>query len=523
MGRLARGSDSSSVIPSDRMGAQAYQRGSTIRTLGLLASVTLGAVAWAPPTVALAASQPAIEGLSTSFVDQHDAGLQAWVNPEGLSSRGAVYQFQVVSNPSEFLPEIACPYSQHTSLGGGGCTGAPTRGALPIGSLPSGSEGRQAQVSLLAEGVGLEPGTTYHFRVLAATAKASEDQLEWEAPPVHSEEQTFTTAPATTAPVVIESEAASHVSSSDATLEATINPENLQRGALYQFQLVSSSGEYFSTFVCPAGWAQSSICLGLDSEVQGLPTRVSSAGQKGQAVSLDLADAGVTLTPNTTYHYRVIAATSVLTEDTTDWEGPTVEGADQTFTTPAVGPAPVIDSVSISHLTPTDATLEAQINTEGLSTSYEFEMQSSPCSKHGSGCELIVNVDLPSGLLLGSFVDQDVSLDLNSAGVSLGDGEYSYSVRATNAAGTTYGDWQTFEAPSAVLDPPGPTVSPGPVSDEPAVALRGAQDATSALPASTLGGPSKTGVPKRRTNRHRRKHHGTKSAKHRMKHIKLKR
>jgi hypothetical protein len=67
------------------------------------------------------------------------------------------------------------------------------------------------------------------------------------------------------------------------------------------------------------------------------------------------------LKPGTTYHYRVIAATSVLTEDTTEWEGPTVEGPDQAFTTPPAGAAPVIDPVSISHPTPAEATLEAQI------------------------------------------------------------------------------------------------------------------------------------------------------------------
>ena len=98
----------------------------------------------------------------------------------------------------------------------------------------------------------------------------------------------------------------------------------------------------------------------------------------------------------------MIAARSVQTEDTIQWEGPTVYGPDQTFTTPSAGTAPVIESVSISHLTPTDATLEAQIDTEGCSTTYEFQMSSSPCSE----CE---DIELyrhspAEGLLLGSFL-----------------------------------------------------------------------------------------------------------------------
>ena len=329
--------------------------------MGIAPLLAMSCLAFAVlPAAALAASQPAIEGVSVSFVTQHDAGLEATINPKGLSARGAVYQFQVVANPSEYLSEIACPVREQSLRGAGGCIGAATPGVLPIGSIPKGTEGRSVSVALNAEGIDLKPGTTYHYRVLAATAKASEDTLEWEAPPAYSEDQTFTTpaAKTTTSRPVIESESASHVTATDATLEAKINPKNLERGALYQFQLVGNTDEYFPVFVCPAGWAHSSICLGLDTEVEGLPTGVTYAAQVGQAVSLDLASAHVKLKPGTTYHYRVIAATSVLTEDTTDWEGPIVEGADQTFTTPPADAAPVIDSLSISHLTPTDATLK---------------------------------------------------------------------------------------------------------------------------------------------------------------------
>jgi IPT/TIG domain len=127
---------------------------------------------------------------------------------------------------------------------------------------------------------------------------------------------------------------------------------------------------------------------------------------------------------------------------------------------------PLIESESVSNVTPTDATLEAKIDTQGLATLFQFTLQPQPCSYHGViYCELVGEpIPLPSGELLGSFVGQSVSLDLNSAGVHLRPGEeYSYSVIATSAAGSTEGPSQTFGAPSAVDQPAG---SSGP--DQPA-------------------------------------------------------
>jgi hypothetical protein len=72
----------------------------------------------------------------------------------------------------------------------------------------------------------------------------------------------------------------------------------------------------------------------------------------------------------------------------------------------------------------------------------------------------LIDIPLPTGLLLGSFVPQSVSLDLNSAGVTLSGGEYGFSVLATNKAGSTSAGGGVFEAPPGVLDPPGPGVSP---------------------------------------------------------------
>jgi hypothetical protein len=425
--------------------------------------LTLGALLLGTPTVALAASEPKIEA---TYVWEGE--LAAQVNTEGLEGGGiygAVYQFQLVRNTDEYATEIACPPRAQLK-GTDGCGPGPeVEGALPIGTLSPKSGAQTVTLNLASIGATLTPGATYHFRVLAAPKIVTEDTLQWEPPPVYGPDATITT-PAAEAPAV-EGESASHVTPTDATLEATINPEDAERGALYQFQLVSNASEYPIEFSCPA--AHEVFCpMHLPSD-EGLPLGKTSPGTTGQSVALDLAKGGVTLKPGTTYHYRVITARFQQEEEGWGWKGPIVYGADQTFTTPPTGAPPVIESVSVSHLTETDATLEATLNTEGLATTYEFELWSSPCSHHGAGCEVMINVPIPSGSLLGSFVPQQVSVDLNSAGVTLRGGEYGVSLKATNALGSTTKSGGTFEppepAPSPLVTPPttaqGQATSPG--------------------------------------------------------------
>jgi hypothetical protein len=265
-------------------------------------------------------------------------------------------------------------------------------------------------------------------------------------------------------PPSIDSESASHVTSTDATLEAQVNLREAGAGAYYQFQVVASPSEFASEILCPQKLPPATDgCIGTQS-ANALPIGFVAGNTLQPGVDLpailDLASAGVTLQPGTTYRYRVLVARRVQTEDTIQWEAPTVDGADQTFTTPT---PPAIESESISHLTPTDATLEAQINTEGLETMYEFVLTSHhACESANPPCEPPVYLfPLPSGTLLGSFIDQSVSIDLNSAHVKLAPGgEYSYLVSATNAAGNTSGHPQTFTAPQDGVQPLATATSP---------------------------------------------------------------
>ncbi len=134
------------------------------------------------------------------------------------------------------------------------------------------------------------------------------------------------------------------------------------------------------------------------------------------------------------------AGTVDVTVETAQGVSATSPGDEFTYG-PSGGPS--IESESVSNITPTDATLEAQIDTEGLPALYQFKL-SSICGGRGE-CLVVINYPLPSGLLLGSFIDQSVSLDLNSAGVTLEPGgTYTYSVSATSSAGTTESSAQTL-------------------------------------------------------------------------------
>ncbi len=461
------------------------------------------------PAAVLAASQPSIESTVAYQITETDATLEAKINPESvIGESGAYYQFEVVANTSEYSPEIVCPVQEIWPLGLDGCIGTHAE-ALPIGFIERGTYGSYVRVDLAKAGMTLTPGTTYHYRVLAARAKQTEDTLAWEAPAVVGPDQTFTTLTPGTPPA-IESESATKITMTDATLEAQIDPEGLE--TTYEFYLESPSCFSF-------GWGHCEASGGVPIDKGTIP-----AGSTSQSVSVDLAAVGHTLSAGTIYGYRVVASNSAGTR----------YGAEKTFTT-LPGKAPMIESVSISHLTPTDATLEAKIDTEGLATSYQFDMWTS-CGHEE--CEYIANIPLPSGRLLGSFVSQTVSLDLNSAGVTLRYGsEYGWGITATSGGGHTSASGEVFEPPSGVVEPlGGATVTPGPIGPTPIISNDGSQPAGGGSPSTTLGTSStvgtsaKTGTgtaggkPKaKRGKHHKRKHHGTKAAKHPAKSTKQKR
>ncbi len=383
----------------------------------LSTSIALLVAMLAMASPALAAPAPSIESASVSSITQHGATLEAKINPEGSETGYEIWFWHGCS--------------------GGACERGPPYVVAQAADIGDGNEGLVVNANLTE----LEPGQSNNeFWVVASNGIGTSE----------SAHQQFATPPHPR----IEGESVSHVSASDATLEAVINPEGLPQGADYQFQVVKNSNEYPSELVCAQGGVVQPVghhvCLAPPDWPTGtIPLRWVSGGDEGKPVSLDLASVGVTLQPGTTYHYRVLAALSGNGLDTVAWEPPAVIGADQTFTTPPAH-MPSVESESVSHITATDATLEAQIDTEGLETTYQFRLESGCLPP--AACLVLIEYPLPKGQLLGSFVGQNVSLDLNSAGVTLRpDTRYRYSVDATNSVATTRDSDQIFTTPSETL------------------------------------------------------------------------
>ncbi len=305
----------------------------------------------------------------------------------------------------------------------------------------------------------------------------------------------------------IESLSASHITQDDATLEAQIDPEGLE--TTYELWMEDPCRPPMECIRVPL-LASGSI--------------PATATEESVTVNLASSDKHLNIEPGMTYGYWVVAKNAAGTTE-----------VQKTFETPrATTTAPVIESVSVSHLTPTDATLEAQVDTEGQSTSYEFLLSYDPCPE----CEDFetVRIDLPSGLLLPSFQSQSVSLDLASVGVALSHGgEYEYSLRAINALGKTEARTQTFRAPPPPsVEPLGSTTSPGSIGSEPEVPLPGSQHSTSGgsssapaggLTSAAVSSKPSHGKPGAKYGKHHKHkhHHDTKAAKHPAKGKKQKR
>jgi hypothetical protein len=329
------------------------------------------------------------------------------------------------------------------------CSSSGTEGS-PAETAPQALSGTSGIISEFEVHLqGLVPGSEYCVDLVAHNASGTSQAKGI---------SEFSTLPVPPAPT-IESESVSHVTQQDGILEAKINPDGLSHGVFYQFQVVKNPSEYLPDLVCPEERVQPDGVGNCGFLVppptpDALPVGFIKAGSEGQSVSQSLSAAGVTLSPSTTYHYRIIAIKAQFGEEGLYWEDPSVEGADQTFTTPPAGPAPVVDSESISPVTAGDATLQAGIDSEGLSTLYQFHLVMQPLACDAIPACLGQTYSLPSGLLLGSFLEQSVSLDLNSTGVRLQVGrEYAYWVSAISTAGTTEGAHQMFRVPSEEAEP----------------------------------------------------------------------
>ena len=221
----------------------------TLYHFRVVATNSAGTNAGADLTFTTAPITPQATTLAATSINASNATLNATVNPGGAAT--AVY-FQ---------------YGLTSSYGN-----VSTTSNLPAGLTTVGTS------NLLS---GLTPGTLYHFRVVATNSAGTNAGADL----------TFTTAPILPQVTTL---AATNISVSNATLNATVNPGGAATAVYFQYGLTSSYGNVTTTSNLTAGLTE----VGASKLLSGL-------------------------TPGTLYHFRVIATNSAGTN----------AGLDLTFTT----------------------------------------------------------------------------------------------------------------------------------------------------------------------------------------------
>jgi phosphodiesterase/alkaline phosphatase D-like protein len=307
---------------------------------------------------------PTVVTGAASSVTQTSATMNATVNPNG----GGVSKcrFEWGEEPGVLIFAASC-----ASLPGSGETAVPVSASL----------------------TGLIPTRPYYYRISATNAGGTSQGAE----------RTFTALPN---PPTVVTEAASSVTATSATLNATVNPNN---GEVSECKF-----EYGTT----TAYGSSAPCT---------PT----PGPVEHPVAVAAAITG--LTPNTTYHFRISATTA----------GGTSTGSDQTFKT--LTPPPTVVTEAASAVAQTSATLHATVNPNGLEVSEcKFEYgtttsygSSAPCTPSpGSGTSPVAVSAAVTGLVANTT--------------------YHFRIVAKNLAGTSNGSDQTFKtlssSPTAVSE-----------------------------------------------------------------------
>jgi DNA-binding beta-propeller fold protein YncE len=230
---------------------------------------------------------------------------------------------------------------------------------------------------------GLAAKTTYYFRVAATNSTGTS----------HGESKTFPTEPsggsgcpsATT-------EAPSSVKTIEATLNGTVNPDELETKYHFEYGTTTSYGK--TTSEASAG-----------SGTSGIKESKTVTGLSG----------------GTEYHFRVVATNSTGT----------AYGADKTFKTTTTHP-PAVTTGSVTGIEETEATLHGTVNPEGTETKYYFE--------YGSEKEKLTQKTAEASA--GSGTEKtEVSKSVKGLAAST---TYYYQIAASNSGGTSYGTEKSF-------------------------------------------------------------------------------
>jgi hypothetical protein len=199
--------------------------------------------------------------------------------------------------------------------------------------------------------------------------------------------------------------AASEIGEKSATISGTVNPNGSETKAFFEYGTTTSYGS--STTEVNIGSGTSSV-------------------EKTGALS--------GLSPNTTYHYRLVANN----------ENPeSGKGEDKTFTT--LGPPTVTTEAGVSEESGETATLNGVVNPNGQSTTYQFEYGTT------SG---VYTKTVPEPAESAGSGTTSKAVSYTITGLTRGT-KYYFRLTATNAGGKTTGSEHSFLTDSA----PGVTTS----------------------------------------------------------------
>jgi hypothetical protein len=226
----------------------------------LVASGGYGTISGTTQMLTTLPATPSLNSESSSGVTQTSAILNALINPNNEST---TYRFEYGSNPA---------YS--------------TTVPIPDGVVGSGYGGAGVGQPI----TGLEPGATYHYRVVA----------ENKAGKTEGPDRTFTTLPPL--PPIVGTGAASEVSQNSATISGTVDPQGVQ--TTFEFD-IGADTSYGTRIFGDAG---------------------SGSGEDVLSTTVAGLAAGVT------YHYRIVSTNLFGTK----------YGVDHTFTTPGFPAALIV-------------------------------------------------------------------------------------------------------------------------------------------------------------------------------------
>jgi DNA-binding beta-propeller fold protein YncE len=205
--------------------------------------------------------RPTVLTLPPSELGPHKATLNGTVNPEGVAVSSCVFEYDTLEYKA-----------------GEGAHGT----SIPCEQSPGSGE---APVAVTAKPAGLQPGNTYHYRLIASDENGKGE----------GGDESFTLGPG------IDAESVSEVSADAATFQASIDPHRVATSAFFQYGTSTAYGS--SVPVPPQALGEG------EGEVQLAPQHVQG------------------LSASTTYHYRVVAI-----QDGEEFPGP-----DRTFTTQGPG------------------------------------------------------------------------------------------------------------------------------------------------------------------------------------------